>query len=246
MYNKLTKPFRIKVLLAVIFLTTLSAPARAQDSLRTKLFIVDDMKAYLKTVSADQDKKMIELGKRIPGLVYDLRYSTQNNFMKREMYTPPTAVSFLRAPAAEALADVQKELSIAGIGIKVFDAYRPYSVTVKFWELVKDERYVANPAKGSGHNRGIAIDLTLIKLADLSELPMGTGFDDFSDTAHHSFHALPAEILRNRRLLRTIMEKHGFRALETEWWHYFLPEGNRFEILDIPFQELSVEASKLK
>ncbi|MCG2615579.1 M15 family metallopeptidase [Terrimonas sp. NA20] len=246
MYNKLTKPFRIKVLLPVIFLTTVFIPGSAQDSLSKKLFVIKDVKEYLKTANSDPGKRMIELSSKVPRLVYDLRYSTRENFMNLEMYTPATAVSFLRTPAAEALSNVQKELSAAGIGVKVFDAYRPYSVTVKFWELVKDERYVANPARGSGHNRGIAIDLTLINLNNLSELPMGTGFDNFSDTAHHSFVALPADILKNRKLLRTTMEKYGFKALETEWWHYFLPEGNRFEILDISFQELIKEASKHK
>jgi zinc D-Ala-D-Ala dipeptidase len=224
---------------AVIFLTIAFAHCHAQDSTQKKLVIMESTAAYLKAVSADPGKRMIELSSKIPGLIYDLRYSTTANFMKREMYTPPTAVSFLRAPAAEALLNVQKELARSGIGIKIFDAYRPYSVTVKFWELVKDERYVANPAKGSGHNRGIAVDLTLIKLSDNSEIPMGTGFDNFSDTAHHSFKKLPEDIIRNRILLRTTMEKYGFKALETEWWHYFLPEGNRFEVLNIPFDKLS-------
>ncbi|MBO9660147.1 MAG: M15 family metallopeptidase, partial [Chitinophagaceae bacterium] len=200
--------------------------------------IMGNSTEYLKAATTDPNKKMIELSKRIPRLVYDLRYSTANNFMKREMYTPPTMVSFLRAPVAEALAKVQEELAASGLGLKIFDAYRPYSVTVKFWELVKDERYVANPARGSGHNRGIAVDLTLIKLSDNSEVPMGTGFDNFSDTAHHSFKALPENILQNRKLLRTTMEKYGFKTLETEWWHYFMPEGNRFEVLDIPFEKL--------
>ena len=239
MYNKLTKPFCNKISLAIIFLATVFASGNAQDSAQKKLLIMGELSEYLKAVTADPDKKMIELGKRIPKLVYELRYSTANNFMKREMYTPPTKVSFLRAPVAEALAKVQKELAASGLGIKIFDAYRPYSVTVKFWELVKDERYVANPARGSGHNRGIAVDLTLIKLSGKSEIPMGTGFDNFSDTAHHSFKALPEDILKNRKLLRTTMEKYGFKALETEWWHYFLPEGNRFEVLDIPFDKLS-------
>ena len=158
--------------------------------------------------------------------------------MKRQMYNPPAATSFLRAPAADALAKVQAELAVAGLGLKIFDAYRPYSVTVRFWELVKDERYVANPAKGSGHNRGIAVDLTIIQLKDGSELSMGTGFDNFSDTAHHSFSQLPEDALKNRKLLRSAMEKFGFKALETEWWHYFIPETSRFELLDLSFRQL--------
>jgi D-alanyl-D-alanine dipeptidase len=125
-----------------------------------------------------------------------------------------------------------------GLGLKIFDAYRPYSVTVKFWELVKDERYVANPAKGSGHNRGIAVDLTIIDLKTGKELDMGTGFDNFTDTAHHTFTSLPEEVLHNRLLLKSTMEKYGFIALESEWWHYYLANGNTFELLDIEFKKL--------
>jgi len=133
---------------------------------------------------------------------------------------------------------VQKELNENGVGLKIFDAYRPYSVTVKFWELVHDERYVANPSKGSGHNRGIAVDLTIINLKTGRELNMGTGFDNFSDTAHQTFTSLPEEILQNRVLLKSTMEKYGFKALDTEWWHFFLTDGSRFEILDIEFKKL--------
>ena len=124
------------------------------------------------------------------------------------------------------------------MGLKIFDAYRPYSVTVKFWELVKDERYVAHPGKGSGHNRGIAVDLTIIDLASGQELDMGTGFDNFSDTAHSDYTQLPEKVLQNRQLLRSLMEKNGFKVLETEWWHFYLPGSNHYEILDIPFNKL--------
>ena len=158
--------------------------------------------------------------------------------MKLQMYPKNTSITFLRLPAAIALQKVQQELNEKGLGLKIFDAYRPFSVTVKFWELVKDERYVANPSKGSGHNRGIAVDLTIIYLKDGHELNMGTGFDNFTDTAHHTFTKLPEEILQNRELLRSTMEKFGFKAFESEWWHYFLAEGNRFEILDIEFSKL--------
>jgi len=145
----------------------------------------------------------------------------------------------MRAPAAEALKKVQQELNTQGYGLKIFDAYRPFSVTVKFWELVHDERYVANPSKGSGHNRGIAVDLTIINLKNGIELDMGTGFDNFTDSAHHTFTKLPEEILQNRQLLRSTMEKYGFKAFDTEWWHYFLSAGEKFEILDIDFKKLA-------
>lgn len=238
MYNKLTKPFWNRTPVLVIFFISVCLGAEAQDSTGRKPEVMSSWNDYHTAITRDTSGKMIDLKKLIPSLVLDLRYASRNNFMKRQMYDPAPATTFLRAPAAKALLAIQLELAETDLGLKVFDAYRPYSVTVKFWELVKDERYVANPAKGSGHNRGIAIDLTLIRLSDHTELPMGTGFDNFSDTAHHSFPALPMEMLKNRRLLRSVMEKHGFKALDTEWWHYFLPGANSFELLDIPFRQL--------
>ena len=154
------------------------------------------------------------------------------------MYPRRTSISLLRQPAVEALKKVTDSLKQLGLGIKIFDAYRPFNVTVRFWKLIKDERYVANPAKGSGHNRGIAVDLTLIELSTQKELDMGTGFDNFSDTAHHSFYDLPAEIIHNRLLLRNSMTAAGFIALETEWWHYSLPNPTLYPILDISFKKL--------
>jgi zinc D-Ala-D-Ala dipeptidase len=200
--------------------------------------VTDSWEAYRNQVRNDSSKKMEELKSVIPGIIYDLRYATRNNFMHRHMYPPSTRYTYLRAPAAQALKKVQEELRISGLGLKIFDAYRPYSVTVKFWELVKDERYVANPSKGSGHNRGIAVDLTIVNLKTGRELDMGTGFDNFSDTAHHDFTQLSPTVLQNRKLLRTVMEKYGFNIFESEWWHYFLKNGERFEILDFDFKIL--------
>jgi D-alanyl-D-alanine dipeptidase len=106
------------------------------------------------------------------------------------------------------------------------------------WEKVKDDRYAADPSKGSGHNRGAAVDLTLIDATTGEELPMGTGFDNFSDTVHSDFKNLSPEILKNRDLLKTIMEKYGFKQLSTEWWHFYLPNSSSFELLDISFSGL--------
>jgi D-alanyl-D-alanine dipeptidase len=210
-------------------------------SLSQPLKVIRKVKAYRQQVAKDTAYKMIELKTIIPNLVYDLRYGTTNNFMHQKLYSQ-TAASFLRINVAVALQKVAANLRTAGYGVKIFDAYRPYSVTKKMWDLIGDERYVANPAKGSGHNRGLAVDLTLINLATGEELPMGTGFDAFSDTAHHSFLQLPAPILQNRNLLRTIMESAGFRALETEWWHYSWPNDRGYDVLDLPFKKL--KASK--
>jgi len=207
-------------------------------SQETKLKVIADYGEYESQVRLDSNLRMVELRSLIPGLTYDLRYATRNNFMKRAMYPTGTKETFLRLPAARALQKVEEELNKVGLGLKIFDAYRPYSVTVKFWELVGDERYVANPAKGSGHNRGIAVDLTIIDLALGIELNMGTGFDNFTDTAHQDFKKLPQNILQHRELLRSTMTKHGFLIYADEWWHYFYPGGNKFDVLDLEFKKL--------
>lgn len=194
---------------------------------------------YQLSVRVDSAKKMVDLLKIIPGLVLDLRYATTNNFTHRQMYVPAPRCTFLRQPAASALAAVQKELNDKGYGLKIFDAYRPYGVTVSFWELIEDERYVSNPGKGSGHNRGLAVDLTIIDLKSRKELNMGTGFDNFTDTAHHSFTGLSPAVLANRKLLKETMEKHGFNKLETEWWHFYWSNDRGYEVLDLPFKDLS-------
>src|SRR5258706_9070277 len=238
MANKVRKRFYIQLSLQFIFSTSLFLHANAQDSGFVRTTVTDKADVYRKQVKRDSAKIMVELKTFIPGIIYDLRYATTNNFMHRLMYPEKTTIAFMRLPAAEALQKVQKELNENSLGLKIFDAYRPYSVTVKFWELVHDERYVANPAKGSGHNRGIAVDLTIINLKTGDELNMGTGFDNFTDTAHQTFTDLPEEVLQNRYLLRATMEKYGFVAFETEWWHYYLKDGEKFEVLDIDFKKL--------
>lgn len=205
----------------------------------TKPHYTAKWKEYKRQVKADSSKEMVELKSAIPGIVYDLRYATTNNFMQRLMYPAKTRFTFLRLDAVNALKHVQLKLNEMGLGLKIFDAYRPYAVTEKFWELVHDERYVANPANGSGHNRGTSVDLTIIYLENGQELNMGTGFDNFTDTAHHSFTNLPESILQNRMLLKSLMEQNGFKALETEWWHYSLPNSKQYELLNLSFKKLS-------
>lgn len=237
---------RPNILLCILLIFFHQRCARAQqtDPKRYGVVFVADTKTYRAQVKADSSKRMLELKSLMPALQYDLRYGTSNNFMNRAMYVPAPACTFLRAPAARALQQVQEELAANGYGLKVFDAYRPYSVTVSFWELVKDERYVANPSKGSGHNRGLAVDLTIIELATGRELDMGTGFDNFTDSAHQDFTALPPPVLKNRQLLKSVMQRHGFAPLETEWWHYYWPNDRNYEVLDLPFEALKKAGKK--
>lgn len=202
------------------------------------VLVVKSIETYHKTIANDSLKTMTNLQSLIPNIELDLRYATKNNFMGRRMYPKKTNYTFLRAPAAYALLLVQKDLNAMGFGLKIFDAYRPYSVTEKFWELVHDDRYVANPTKGSGHNRGIAIDLTIIDLKNNRELKMPTGFDNFTDSAHQDFMSLPENALKNRELLKTTMMKYGFLPFATEWWHFSLPNPEKYEVLDLSFRDL--------
>jgi len=220
-----------------IFLGSIS---RAQNTSNDsgQLKIISDRKEYVSQVMADSNQRMVELTKMIPGLAIDLRYAGKNNFVGKAMYKKGLRYTFLRLPAARALLAVQNELNTKGLGLKIYDAYRPYSVTVAFWDLIHDERYVANPAKGSGHNRGIATDLTIVNLKTGYELDMGTGFDNFTDSAHHSFKQFPDSVLANRELLKSTMEKYGFHLFETEWWHYFWGGAEAFPVLDLDFHVL--------
>lgn len=240
MLYKIAHPLNIFLYVGVIFLIADPVSAQKMTISNYGVPVLDNVAGYHQTVGQDSAKKMVELRSLAPGIVYDLRYAGTNNFMKKRMYPANIRHTFLRAPAARALASVQAELIAKGYGLKIFDAYRPYSVTVAFWEPIKDERYVANPAKGSGHNRGLAVDCTLIDLKTGKELDMGTGFDNFTDTAHHAFTKnLPEQVQRARGLLKDAMEKNGFTAMDTEWWHFFWPNDKNYEVLDITFRQLS-------
>jgi D-alanyl-D-alanine dipeptidase len=237
-YNIIQRLNIIPIALTILSTWAFAGFAQNAASADTGLKVVASIESYRETVMKDQNKKMVDIQKTIPNIVLDLRYATTNNFMGRIMYPEQPGYTFLRLPAARALAKVQRELNSMGYGLKIFDAYRPYSVTQKFWELVHDERYVADPKKGSGHNRGIATDLTIIDLETKQELKMPTGFDNFTDSAHHDFVHLSDEVLKNRKLLKETMEKYGFKAFDTEWWHYSLPDPEKFEVLDIPFEKM--------
>ncbi|KAA3610417.1 MAG: peptidase M15 [Calditrichaeota bacterium] len=181
------------------------------------------------------DKSIVEVTKINPNIILDIRYATENNFLKEIVY--PEARCFMRYKAAVKLDSIQKELETIGLGLKIFDGYRPLSVQKKMWEVYPDDRYVANPKNGSRHNRGAAVDLTLVDSLG-NDLKMPTDYDSFSEKAHHSFISPDKEIMRNRWILKTIMQKYGFKTLKTEWWHYDLIGWQEYEIMDVSFDEL--------
>jgi peptidase M15D vanX D-ala-D-ala dipeptidase len=169
-----------------------------------------------------QQSDFVRLKDLSEDFVLDMRYATANNFLKQQVYD--CGECYLRKATAKALVKAQEEFKQHGYRIKLFDCYRPLSVQKKMWKILPGTDYVANPAKGSKHNRGAAVDLTLVD-KNGKELNMGTGFDYFGKKAHHTYTDLPKEVLANRRLLKEILAKHNFKSIYSEWWHYeYRPE----------------------
>ncbi|WP_164974333.1 M15 family metallopeptidase [Filimonas effusa] len=204
------------------------------------LKVISNQASYAATIALDSNQRMVAVKDYFSPVLTNWYYARPGNFTGQVLYQNPEVL--VRLPVAKALARVQAALRQRGFSLLFYDAYRPYSVTEKMWKIVPDERYAANPAKGSGHNRGIAVDVTLADLATGRELAMPTGFDDFSEKAHHDYMQLDSAVIANRLLLRTVMQAYGFTALSTEWWHYSYT-GNaatdtatRFGILNLPFE----------
>ncbi len=200
------------------------------------LTIINTKKAYKESVSRNPDNGLIDIQKAVPGVVLDIRYATKDNFMQQVMY--PKARAFARKPVVAQLIKIQAELKKSGYGLKIFDAYRPYTITVAFFQKASDKNFVAHPKTGSRHNRGCAVDLTIINLRTGKDVPMPTPYDSFSKTAAADHPDLPPAIKKNRDFLIAVMEKHGFRVLYNEWWHFDFSGWEQFELLDIPFRQL--------
>jgi D-alanyl-D-alanine dipeptidase len=198
--------------------------------------VVRDVALYQRQVREHPEKELVELAAVVPGLRLDIRYATANNLLGEPLY--PMAAALLRRPAAEALAQVQAALAPHGAGLLVFDAYRPYGVTVRFWERVRDETYAAPPWRGSRHNRGCSVDVALVALASGEPLPMPTAFDELTSAAHTAYEPVPPAVRRHRQLLLDTMTRFGFQNYPGEWWHFDFARWAEFELLDLSFAEL--------
>jgi D-alanyl-D-alanine dipeptidase len=200
-------------------------------------YVLSSLQEYKRLIQKDPSKALIDLKKVCPSVFLDIRYATHNNFLGFPIYKIPKA--YVRFPLALAIIEIQKELEPLGLSLKIYDAYRPYSVTKKMWELTNGSPYVANPAYGSVHNRGTALDLTLVNLLDdTTEVPMPSQYDEFNIKASHQYYQINRSFINNRNLLKRIMEKHGFIANEHEWWHYDFKNYKHYELLDISFEDL--------
>lgn len=225
-----------KLFVVLFFVLSIAACNSGQNENQYGLEVVSSISEYREQVEQDPAKQLVNLEDYIPGIDTDIRYATTNNFTGEKIYESPKA--FARKPVAVALHKIQDELKKKGLGLKVYDAYRPYSATVKFYEIYQDSTFVAAPWKGSVHNTGCAVDVSLVSLETGLELEMPTAFDDFTEKAAHSFNDLPENVIINRRILRDVMTQNGFSIYKAEWWHYNFIERDGFEIMDLPFSKL--------
>jgi serine beta-lactamase-like protein LACTB len=182
---------------------------------------------------------LVELTALEPGIKLDIRYATENNFLSTPFYT--SARAFMQRPAAEAVARVHRSLAAKGYGLLVFDGYRPWSVTKMFWDATPEKQhiFVADPSKGSRHNRGCAVDLTLYDKKTGKPIEMVGGYDEMSDRSYPQYPGGTSLQRWHRELLRHAMEAEGFTVYEAEWWHFDYKDWQRYPILNKSFEELA-------
>ncbi len=168
------------------------------------------------------DTTFVNLKDYSKDFIYDMKYATEDNFLKAKVYD--CAECLLRYKTVKALIAANKDFMKDGCKIKLYDCYRPLSIQKKMWEIVSNPEYVADPKKGSIHNRGGAVDISLVN-AEGIELEMGTNFDFFGIQASHNYKKLPVPVKANRKYLKSVMIKNGFNSFDSEWWHYNLKTG---------------------
>jgi D-alanyl-D-alanine dipeptidase len=181
---------------------------------------------------------LVELTKLNPTIKLEIRYATTNNLFGTVFYTQARA--FMQRPAAEALARVNGKLKAMGYGLLVHDAYRPWYVTKVFWDATPQDKklFVADPAKGSRHNRGAAVDLSLYDLRTKKPAEMVSTYDETTDRAHPNYPGGTSLQRWQRDLLRTAMEAEGFTVFEAEWWHFDYKDWQQYPILNLRFEDL--------
>lgn len=183
--------------------------------------------------------ELVDVTTIAPGIKLDIRYAGANNFMGIPLYEKPAA--YLQRPAAEALGRIHRGLADKGYGLLIHDAYRPWSVTWMFWEATppEDHVFVADPAEGSRHNRGCAVDLTLYDLKTGQPVEMPSRYDEFSTRAYADFVGGTTEQRERRAVLRQAMEAEGFTVYAEEWWHFDYRDYARYPIGTKTFTELA-------
>ncbi len=176
---------------------------------------------------------LVDITKINPNIKIDCVYATTRNFTKKQIYLAPKC--YLLTSVALQLDKIQRELEKQGLGLLVWDAYRPLSAQQRLWDAFPDPRYVADPKKGGRHSRGTAVDLTIVNLSDGTALEMGTDHDNFTKMAWPSATTISDKAKKNRKLLSALMVKYGFEPLATEWWHFDFHGWQEYPVLKIDF-----------
>ena len=191
-----------------------------------------------KDPNATRSADLVELVQLDPTIKLDIRYATPDNFTGKKVY--PEARAFLQRPAAEALVAAHRELAPHGYGLLIHDGYRPWAITRLFWEVTPPalREFVADPATGSKHNRGCAVDLTMYDRAFGTAVEMPSGYDEMTKRAYPDYRGGPPDARGRRDLLRAVMERHGFTVEPNEWWHFNFNTWREYPILDIAFSEI--------
>ena len=184
-------------------------------------------------VESISDTTFVNLKDYSTDFVYDMKYATEDNFLKAKVYD--CAECFLRFKTVKALVKANTKFIKKGYHIKIYDCYRPLDIQKRMWKIVSNPEYVADPAKGSIHNRGGAVDITLVD-AEGKELDMGTSFDFFGPEASHYFDNLSDEVKQNRALLKRIMKKSNFNSFDSEWWHYNLKNASKDKVANTKWE----------
>lgn len=219
----------------LFILLIVALEAEAQSKSEFGVTVIDDLTYYQEQVQENALTKMIDL-ETVKGLQFDIRYATTNNFTKQVIY--PEAKAFARKEVAQALEKIALELEKKDLALKIYDAYRPYDATVLFYEIIKDTTYVASPYSGSRHNRGCAVDLTIVDSHSGLEIVMPTDYDDFSEKAHPDHNNVSKNERENRDFLIDIMERNGFKVYPYEWWHFDYEGWEQYPIMNLSFKEL--------
>jgi D-alanyl-D-alanine dipeptidase len=182
--------------------------------------------------------ELVELKALDPTIRLDIRYATADNFLSTPVYTEARA--FLQREAAEALVRAHRALAANGFGLLIHDAYRPWWVTKLFWDATPADKrdFVADPAKGSRHNRGCAVDLTLFRLGDGHAVEMPSLYDEMTERSAPAYPGGSPEARRLRDLLRAAMEREGYTVFESEWWHFDHAGWREYPILNLPFDRI--------
>lgn len=198
--------------------------ALAQSSLPNKLTKKNDKV---------NDTTFVNLKSYSDAFIYDMKYATDDNFLKAKVYD--CSECFLRLKTVKALIKANTKLTQKGYIIKIYDCYRPLDIQKKMWEIVPNPKYVANPKTGSIHNRGGAVDISLVTLQG-EAVDMGTDFDFFGEKASHLYQDLPKDVLQNRKLLKSVMISAGFNSFDSEWWHYNLKAGLKNPVSNVKWE----------